>query len=83
MASVTTAGRSWAISYTVVVVAPTASGTLTVRSARSVREEVALMAIFLWREVKRAERYEQLYNEEHRKRMEAEQKCKDCPYRKK
>ena len=43
----------------------------------------ALMAIFLWREVKRAERYEQLYNEEHRKRLEAEQKCKDCPYRKK
>ena len=42
----------------------------------------ALMAIFLWREVKRAERYEQLYEEERRKRMEAEQKCKDCPHRK-
>ena len=42
----------------------------------------ALMAIFLWREVKRAERYEKLYDEERRKRMEAEQKCKECPHRK-
>lgn len=39
----------------------------------------ALMAIFLWREVKRSERYEKLYDEERRKRVEESQRCKDCP----
>lgn len=33
----------------------------------------AVMAIFLWREVKRAERYEKLYDE-------SEKKCSTCPY---
>lgn len=39
----------------------------------------ALMAIFLWREVKRSERYEKLYDEERRKRVEESQRCKDGP----
>lgn len=33
----------------------------------------AIMAVFLWREVKRAERYEKLYDE-------AEKKCLTCPF---
>lgn len=33
----------------------------------------AVMAIFLWREVKRAERYEKLYDE-------CKKKCSTCPY---
>ena len=33
----------------------------------------AVMAIFLWREVKRAERYEKLYDE-------SEKKCSNCPF---
>ena len=32
----------------------------------------AIMAIFLWREMKRCERYEKLYDEERRLRLEAE-----------
>lgn len=38
----------------------------------------AIMGIFLWREVKRAERYENLYNEERKLRHEAERKCASC-----
>lgn len=33
----------------------------------------AIMGIFLWREMKRAERYEKLYDE-------AEKKCSTCPF---
>lgn len=40
----------------------------------------AIMGIFLWREVKRAERYENLYNEERRLRHEAERKCASCKF---
>ncbi len=40
----------------------------------------AIMGIFLWREVKRAERYEHLYDEERRLRIQAESKCADCPF---
>ena len=40
----------------------------------------AIMGIFLWREVKRAERYENLYNEERRLRHEAESKCASCQF---
>ena len=40
----------------------------------------AIMGIFLWREVKRAERYENLYNEERRLRHEAESKCATCQF---
>ena len=43
----------------------------------------AIMGIFLWREVKRAERYENLYNEESRLRHEAESKCASCSFVKK
>lgn len=38
------------------------------------------MGIFLWREVKRAERYESLYNEERRLRHEAERKSASCKF---
>ena len=40
----------------------------------------AIMGIFLWREVKRAERYENLYNEEQKLRYEAERKCASCKF---
>lgn len=40
----------------------------------------AVMGIFLWREVKRAERYEQLYDQERKLRLEAENKCASCPF---
>ncbi len=40
----------------------------------------AIMGIFLWREVKRAERYENLYNEERKLRHEAERKCSTCQF---
>ena len=40
----------------------------------------AIMGIFLWREVKRAERYENLYNEERRLRHEADSKCATCQF---
>ncbi len=35
----------------------------------------AIMGIFLWREMKRAERYEHLYDEERNLRLQAENKC--------
>lgn len=40
----------------------------------------AIMGIFLWREVKHAERYEKLYNEERRLRHEDERKCASCKF---
>ena len=43
----------------------------------------AIMGIFLWREVKRAERYENLYDQELKLRMEAERKCASCTFVKK
>ncbi len=43
----------------------------------------AIMGIFLWREVKRAERYEHLYDQERKLRLEAERKCSSCSFVKK
>ena len=43
----------------------------------------AIMGIFLWREVKRAERYEHLYDQERKLRLEAENKCASCTFVKK
>ncbi len=40
----------------------------------------AIMGIFLWREVKRAERYEHLYDEERKLRLQAENKCAGCVF---
>ena len=40
----------------------------------------AVMGIFLWREVKRAERYEQLYDQERKFRIDAENKCVNCSF---
>lgn len=40
----------------------------------------AIMGIFLWREMKRAERYEKLYDQERHRRQEAESKCVNCPF---
>ena len=40
----------------------------------------AVMGIFLWREVKRAERYEHLYDEERKLRLQAENKCAGCVF---
>ncbi len=40
----------------------------------------AVMGIFLWREMKRAERYEKLYDQERARRQEAENKCAACPF---
>ncbi len=39
----------------------------------------AVMGLFLWREMKRSERYEQLYDQERKLRIEAANKCFDCP----
>lgn len=38
------------------------------------------MGIFLWREMKRAERYERLYDDERKKRIDAENKCSGCEF---
>ena len=38
------------------------------------------MGIFLWREMKRAERYEKLYDQERINRQAAEAKCSSCPF---
>lgn len=40
----------------------------------------AVMGMFLWREMKRAERYEQLYDQERKLRIEAANKCLGCPF---
>ena len=40
----------------------------------------AVMGIFLWREMKRAERYEKLYDQERARRQEAENKCSTCRF---
>lgn len=40
----------------------------------------AVMGMFLWREMKRAERYEQLYDQERKLRLEAANKCMACPF---
>lgn len=40
----------------------------------------AIMGIFLWREMKRAERYENLYDQERKLRIAAENKCANCPF---
>ena len=43
----------------------------------------AIMGIFLWREMTRAERYEHLYDQERKLRLEAENKCASCTFVKK
>ncbi len=40
----------------------------------------AVMGLFLWREMKRAERYEHLYDEERKLRIQAENKCSGCVF---
>lgn len=40
----------------------------------------AVMGIFLWREMKRSERYEQLYDQERKLRIEAAGKCQGCVF---
>ena len=40
----------------------------------------AVMGLFLWREMKRAERYEHLYDDERKQRIAAENKCSHCPF---
>ncbi len=40
----------------------------------------AVMGLFLWREMRRAERYEHLYDEERKKRYAAENKCSTCVF---
>ena len=40
----------------------------------------AIMGMFLWREMKRAERYEHLYDEERKLRIAAENKCENCSF---
>ncbi len=40
----------------------------------------AVMGLFLWREMKRAERYEHLYDEERKLRLQAENKCSTCVF---
>lgn len=42
----------------------------------------AVMGIFLWREMKRAERYEKLYDQDRRQRITAERKCSSCMFMK-
>lgn len=42
----------------------------------------AVMGIFLWREMKRAERYEKLYDHERRQRITAESNCSACVFMK-
>lgn len=38
------------------------------------------MGIFLWREMKRAERYEKIYDQERLHRQAAEAKCSSCSF---
>ncbi len=40
----------------------------------------AVMGLFLWREMRRSERYEHLYDEERKKRSVAENKCSTCVF---
>ena len=40
----------------------------------------AIMGMFLWSEMKRAERYEHLYDEERKFRIAAENKCANCSF---
>ena len=40
----------------------------------------AVMGLFLWREMRRAERYEHLYDEERKLRLLAENKCSTCVF---
>lgn len=39
----------------------------------------AIMSVFLWREIKRSERYEKLYDEERKTRLNM---CSSCPFQK-
>lgn len=38
----------------------------------------AVMGMFLWREMKRAERYEKLYDHERKLRIDAAKRCLEC-----
>lgn len=40
----------------------------------------AIMGIFLWREMKLRERYERLYDEERKQRLDSENKCSSCAF---
>lgn len=42
----------------------------------------SVMGIFLWREIKRSERYEKLYDQERQQRIIAERKCSSCMFMK-
>ena len=81
--------RSPAVSYThldvykrqaLSVIASVTSGNPFLEYIQNGASVAAVMGIFLWREMKRAERYERLYDDERKKRIDAENKCSGCEF---
>ena len=67
------------------VIASVASGNPFLEYIQNGASVAAVMGIFLWREMKRAERYERLYDDERKKRIDADslhakQIWRCCPY---
>lgn len=60
------------------VIASVTSGNPFLEYIQNGASVAAVMGIFLWREMKRAERYERLYDDERKKRIDAENKCSGC-----
>lgn len=81
--SVVTGGIVLANALAVVTIATAAEINPILECIQNGASVGAVMGIFLWREVKRAERYEQLYDQERKHRQEAENKCASCPFVKK
>ncbi len=78
--SVVTGGIVLANSLAVVSLAAAGEANLILEYVQNGASVGAIMGIFLWREVKRAERYEHLYDEERKLRIQAENKCANCPF---
>lgn len=62
------------------VIASVTSGNPFLEYVQNGASVAAVMGIFLWREMKRAERYERLYDDERKKRLDAEHKCSSCVF---
>ncbi len=62
------------------VIASVTSGNPFLEYIQNGASVAAVMGIFLWREMKRVERYERLYDEERKKRIDAENKCSGCEF---
>ncbi len=78
--SVVTGGIVLANSLAVVSLAAAGEANLILEYIQNGASVGAIMGIFLWREVKRADRYEHLYDDERKLRIQAENKCANCPF---